>query len=60
MDGARQLQLQQLWQRDELHQSVWAREADTSNFIAPANSLLSYDSPSANSGNHNVPLLDDS
>ncbi|KAG6427049.1 hypothetical protein SASPL_111288 [Salvia splendens] len=50
LDGARQLQLQQLWHCDELHQSVWARETDTSNFIAPANSLLSYDSTSANSG----------
>ncbi|KAL1549995.1 transcription factor bHLH48-like isoform X1 [Salvia divinorum] len=50
LDGARQLQLQQLWHCDELQQPVWARETDTSNFIAPANSLLSYDSTSANSG----------
>ncbi|XP_057783727.1 transcription factor bHLH48-like isoform X2 [Salvia miltiorrhiza] len=52
LDGTRQLQLQQLWHCDELHQSVWAREADTSNFIAPANSLMSYDSSSANSASH--------
>ncbi|XP_047962730.1 transcription factor bHLH48-like isoform X1 [Salvia hispanica] len=55
LDGARQLQLQQLWHCDELHQSVWARETDTSNFIAPANSLLSYDSTSANSGKQVAP-----
>ncbi|KAL0339609.1 UNVERIFIED_CONTAM: Transcription factor [Sesamum radiatum] len=44
----RQLEYQQLWQGDELHQPVWSREEDTPNFITPETSLLSYDS-SANS-----------
>lgn len=50
MNGTGQLQLQQLWHSDELQQPVWATEADPSNFIAPADSLLTYDSSSANSG----------
>ncbi|XP_027175147.1 transcription factor bHLH48-like [Coffea eugenioides] len=45
--GNRQ-QYQQLWHLDGLHQPIWGREEDNSNFITPENSLLSYDS-SANS-----------
>ncbi|KAL0383716.1 UNVERIFIED_CONTAM: Transcription factor [Sesamum calycinum] len=48
INGNRQLEYQQLWQGDELHQPVWSREEDTPNFITPETSLLSYDS-SANS-----------
>ncbi|KAI3471386.1 hypothetical protein Pfo_030750 [Paulownia fortunei] len=44
INGSRQLQYQQLWQSDELHQPVWGREEHNSNFITPENSLLSYDS----------------
>ncbi|KAL3841226.1 hypothetical protein ACJIZ3_025817 [Penstemon smallii] len=51
--GIRQQQYQQLWHFGELHQqTVWDREEeeeDTSNFITPEPSLLSYDS-SGNSG----------
>lgn len=50
INGSRQLQYQQLWHCDELHQSVWGRAEDNSNFVTPANSLLSYDS-STNLGN---------
>ncbi|KAK4481720.1 hypothetical protein RD792_012629 [Penstemon davidsonii] len=44
-DGIRQQQYQQLWHFGELHQqTVWDREEeDTSNFITPEPSLLSYD-----------------
>lgn len=49
VQGNRQ-QYQQLWHLDALHQPVWGREEDISNFITLENSLLSYDS-SANSGN---------
>ncbi|KAL3533864.1 hypothetical protein ACH5RR_007385 [Cinchona calisaya] len=41
-------QYEQLWHLDGLHQPVWVREEDNSNFITPENSLLTYDS-SANS-----------
>ncbi|KAJ6300502.1 hypothetical protein OIU76_021319 [Salix suchowensis] len=41
-------QFQRQWQIDALHQPVWGGEEDSHNFIAPENSLLSYDS-SANS-----------
>ncbi|KAK4412998.1 Transcription factor [Sesamum alatum] len=44
----RQLEYQQPWQGDELHQPGWGREEDAPNFITPETSLLSYDS-SANS-----------
>ncbi|KAG5252833.1 transcription factor bHLH [Salix suchowensis] len=45
-------QFQRQWQIDALHQPVWGGEEDSHNFIAPENSLLSYDS-SANSGYKN-------
>ena len=53
--GNRQ-QYQQLWHLDGLHQPIWGREEDNSNFITPENSLLSYDS-SANSGNANLLVI---
>ncbi|KAG8367922.1 hypothetical protein BUALT_Bualt16G0123100 [Buddleja alternifolia] len=45
IDPTRQQQYQQMWHLDGLHQPAWDREDDTSNFITPNNSLLSYDSP---------------
>ncbi|KAH6818810.1 hypothetical protein C2S51_002413 [Perilla frutescens var. frutescens] len=56
MNGTRQLQFQQLWHCDEPHQSVWASEADTSNFITPANSLLSYNSSANSASQHSAQL----
>lgn len=46
MNGSRQ---QQPWLIDGLNLPSMGRVDDTSNFITPENSLLSYDSP-ANSG----------
>ncbi|KAG5080437.1 hypothetical protein AAZX31_02G165100 [Glycine max] len=46
-NGNRQ-QYQQPWPFDALHQPLWGREEDNTNFMTPENSLLSYDS-SANS-----------
>ncbi|KAK6149189.1 hypothetical protein DH2020_016714 [Rehmannia glutinosa] len=53
INGSRQVQYQQLWHSNELHQPVWAREENNPNFITPGNSLLSYGS-SANSGKSTV------
>ncbi|KAL3534228.1 hypothetical protein ACH5RR_002689 [Cinchona calisaya] len=47
---------QQLCHLDGIHQPVWGREEDNSNFITPENSLLSYDS-SANSASLRSKLL---
>ncbi|VFQ70682.1 unnamed protein product, partial [Cuscuta campestris] len=48
---------QQLWHQhcDEFHQSMWTRE-DNCSFIPPETSPLSYDEPTANSGE--FPMLE--
>ncbi|KAK6151275.1 hypothetical protein DH2020_013910 [Rehmannia glutinosa] len=45
INGSRQQLYQQPLHFDGLHQPSWGREDDTSNFISPEDSLLSYDSP---------------
>ncbi|KAK6151280.1 hypothetical protein DH2020_013915 [Rehmannia glutinosa] len=45
INGSRQNLYQQPLHFDGLHQPSWGREDDTSNFISPEDSLLSYDSP---------------
>ncbi|KAG8371888.1 hypothetical protein BUALT_Bualt12G0009700 [Buddleja alternifolia] len=55
-NGSRQLQLQHLCHFDELHQPIWGRGEDTSNFIRPDNSHLSYDSPANSASLHSSQL----
>lgn len=38
-----QYQQQQLWHIDGLHQPVWPKEEDNTNFITPDNSHLRFD-----------------
>ncbi|KAJ8752186.1 hypothetical protein K2173_003794 [Erythroxylum novogranatense] len=45
-------QHQQEWHFDVLHHPVWGREEDGHNFVAPENSLLSYDSPANSASLH--------
>ncbi|KAL0334203.1 UNVERIFIED_CONTAM: Transcription factor [Sesamum angustifolium] len=56
INGSRQHQYQQPWHFDGLHQPSWGREEDTSNFITPETSLLSYDSPANSASLHSSHL----
>lgn len=56
INGSRQHQYQQPWLFDGLHQPSIGRVEDTSNFITPETSLLSYDSPANSASMHSSQL----
>ncbi|KAL8459870.1 hypothetical protein ACS0TY_030928 [Phlomoides rotata] len=56
INGNRQHPFQQPWVFDGHHQPSWPREEDTSNFITPETSLLSYDSPANSASLHSSQL----
>ncbi|KAH6794633.1 hypothetical protein C2S52_005110 [Perilla frutescens var. hirtella] len=56
INGSREPQYQQPWLFDGLQQPSVGRVDDTSNFITPENSLLSYDSPANSASLHSSQL----
>lgn len=56
INGSREHQFQQPWILDGLQQPSLGRVDDSSNFITPENSLLSYDSPANSASLHSSQL----